>query len=76
MWRAVVTQSNCYIDMQKYYEIKYDLQKEIKTMQYNSLGRPQLEYASAAWSPYTKENTCIGKLKKVERRAARWVSND
>ena len=48
--------------------------KEIKTMAYNSLVRPQLEYASAVWSPYTKEN--INKIEKVQRRAARWVSND
>ena len=48
--------------------------KDIKTMAYNSLVRPQLEYASAVWSPYTKENK--SKIEKVQRRAARWVSND
>ena len=48
--------------------------KDIKTMAYNSLVRPQVEHASAVWSPYTKEN--INKLEKVQRRAARWVSND
>ena len=30
--------------------------KDIKTMAYNSLVCPQVEYASAIWSPYTKEN--------------------
>ena len=30
--------------------------KDIKTMAYNSLVRPQVEYASAVWSPSTKEN--------------------
>ena len=48
--------------------------EEIKTMAYSSLVRPQLEYASAVLGPYTKEN--IGKIEKVQRRTARWVSND
>ena len=48
--------------------------KDIKTMAYNSLVRPQVEYASVVWSPYTKDN--INKFEKVQRRAARWVSND
>ena len=48
--------------------------KDIKTMAYNSLVRPQVEYASAVWSPYTKEN--INEIEKVQRRAARWVTND
>ena len=39
-----------------------------------NLSSPHLEYASAVWSPYTKEN--IGKIEKVQRRAARWISND
>ena len=30
--------------------------KDIRTMACNSLVRPQVEYASAIWSPYTKEN--------------------
>ena len=49
-------------------------QKVIKTMAYNSLVRPQVEYASVVWSPYTKDD--INKIEKVQRRAARWVSND
>ena len=48
--------------------------KDIKTMAYTSLVRPQLEYASAVWSLYTKENK--SKIEKVQRRAARWVSNE
>ena len=48
--------------------------KDIKTMAYNTLVHPHVEYASAVWSPYTKEN--INKIEKVQRRAARWVSND
>ena len=30
--------------------------KDIRTLAYNSLVRPQVEYGSAVWSPYTKEN--------------------
>ena len=48
--------------------------KDIKTMVYNSLVRPQDEYASAVWSHYTKEN--INTIEKVPRMAARWVTND
>ena len=43
-------------------------------MAYNTIVRPHLEYASAVWSPYTKEK--IGKIEKVQRWVARWVSND
>ena len=38
--------------------------RDIKTMAYNSLVRPQVENASAVWSPYTKEN--ISKIEKVK----------
>ena len=48
--------------------------KDIRTLAYNSLVRPQVEYRSAVWSPYTKENKY--KIELVQRRAARWVSND
>ena len=48
--------------------------EEIKTIAYNSLVRPQLEYASAVRIPYTKEN--ISKIEKVQKRVARWISND
>ena len=48
--------------------------KDIKTMANNSLVRPQVEYASAVWSPYTKEN--INKIEKIQRRAARLITND
>ena len=48
--------------------------KDIRTLAYNSLARPQVEYGSAVWSPYTKENK--HKTEMVQRRAARQVSND
>ena len=38
--------------------------KDIKTMAYNSLVRPQVEYTSVVWSPYTKDS--INKIEKVQ----------
>ena len=48
--------------------------QEIRTIAYNTLVRPQVEYASAVWSPYTKEN--INKIEMLQRRVAHWVYND
>ena len=48
--------------------------KDIRTLAYNSLVRTRVEYGSVVWSPYTKENKA--KIEMVQRRAARWVSND
>ena len=46
---------------------------EVKTMAYNSIVRPHLEYASGCWNPHTKSN--IDKVEAVQRRAARFVLN-
>jgi len=46
----------------------------IKSTAYKSFVRPQLEYASTAWSPHTRCNT--DKIEAVQRRAARSVLND
>ncbi len=43
-------------------------------MAYNTLVRPQVEYASAVWSPYTQHN--IKKVEMVQRRAIRWVKSN
>ena len=41
---------------------------------YNTLVRPQLEYAAPIWDPYTKEKT--NQLEKIQRRAARWTTSN
>ena len=48
--------------------------KEVRSLAYNFLVRPQIEYASYVWSQYTKEN--INKIEMLQRKAARWVCND
>ena len=44
--------------------------KEVKTLAYTTLVRPQLEYATCAWDPY--KITQINKLERVQRKAARF----
>ena len=46
----------------------------IKELTYNTLVRPQVEYASSVWSPHTKQN--ISKIEMVQRRTTRWVKNN
>ena len=45
----------------------------VKEKLYKTLIRPHLEYASAAWDPFTAKN--ILALESVQRRAARFVTN-
>ena len=48
--------------------------KDLKSVAYKTLDRPQLEYASTVWSAHTA--TDIQKVEAVQRRAARWVYKD
>jgi hypothetical protein len=45
----------------------------IKTVAYNTLVRPILEYSAAIWDPYTQAN--VHRVEMVQRRAARWTLN-
>ena len=47
--------------------------QDVKERAYNALVRPHMEYATAAWDPYTKKN--IEELEKIQRRAARFVTS-
>ena len=44
----------------------------MKSLAYTTLVRPLLEYASAAWDPYTGRN--VKDTEMVQRRAARFVT--
>ena len=48
--------------------------QSVKELAYKTLVIPQVEYASIAWIPYTKKN--IHQIEMVQRRSARWVSNN
>ena len=48
--------------------------QQTKKLCYLAMVRPLLEYASTVWSPYT--NSSIYKLEMVQRRAARFITNN
>ena len=51
-----------------YFNIKTKMPR-IRETAYNTLVRPQLEYASAVWDPHTKDK--VNQFELVQRRAAR-----
>ena len=53
---------------------RYRCNGHVKELSYISLVRPQLEYTTAAWDPYTSCN--IKDIEMVQRRAARYVKRD
>ena len=46
----------------------------LREIAYKTLVRPLVEYSSSVWSPFTKSN--VDKLEMIQRRAARWTSNN
>ena len=47
--------------------------EKVKDHAYKALVRPKLEYSATVWDPYTTSQ--INQIEKVQRRAARFVSN-
>ena len=48
--------------------------RSIKDKCYKTMVRPQVEYASSVWDPHTQRN--INRVEQVQRRAARFVTNN
>ena len=47
---------------------------KVRQTAYNTLVRPQLEYASPIWDPSSKKK--VLQIEKIQNRAARWTTSD
>lgn len=54
--------------------------RKIKQRVYETMVRPQLEYASVVWSPYKRNLATVSvleeRIEQIQRQSARWVAND
>ena len=48
--------------------------QNVKSIAYKMLVRPQLEYASEVWSPYTMK--CIKKIEQIQRNSYRFIFHE
>ena len=48
--------------------------RKVRETAFNTLVRPQLEFAAPVWDPYNKDKRL--QLEKIQRRAARWTVNN
>ena len=48
--------------------------ESLRASAYKTLVRPQLEYGSEVWAPYTQSQ--IDHIESVQRRSARWIKHD
>ena len=48
--------------------------QNVKSIAYKMLVRPQLEYASEVWSPYTMK--CINKFEQIQRSSCRFIFHE
>jgi len=70
--RNITAKANLTIDFLR--RNKHACPKEVKAVAYTTLVRLSIEYASAVWDLFNKKQ--ISQLESVQRRAARFASNN